>query len=354
MVYIFLMIFLFLIYYISRKKEGDQAQKNKFFLIAFFGACTLVMGFRNYTVGVDSYSYAVIYYNTAEKSLMDIILNSQSSRMETGYAVLMKLCSIIVEDYFFFQFVVSAIYCSCMAKFIYDNSEDVFLSTFLFLGIGLYLQAFGVTRQCLAVAIVINLWTCLKRKKKFWGLVLLLIAMSIHTSAIIFALAFFVFKFRNNRNVMRLLPLAFLIIAANYENVIPMFIEQYEKYNIYSINKSEIVGVGGSTIMWFVLGVLSSYFLYIKKIKYMDCSDEIVLSLLYVIGQFVGLYFSYADRIGLYFMPFVILMLPHVEKFFTSSDIKKIYRVGIIFCFASFYILNATMYEPLTYSTFFG
>lgn len=350
--YIGLVVLLVILNFAVLKNEKIENGDKKFIYI-FFAICGLVMGLRNYTVGRDTVSYANIYYNVTNMDMSYILSDKYDSKMEFGYVFMMKLCSLIKYDYFFFQFVVSMLFCLGMAKFVADNTEDKFLAACIFLGIGLYLSAFSAQRQFLAIMFVANSWTLLKKHKKMKAFLLILIAFSIHRSSMVFFGAFALFFFRKNRFLLKLVPVMIVFIALNISSIVTLFSTYLTQYEKYVSNTADILSARGSMIMWLIIGILSIYMIYGKYGVAGTKRLEAILCLLYVSLYYVGTHFNLVERIGDYFMPFAMTMLSSTDAMLFSKDVKKIYRTGVIFCFIAFFIVMVRNTPELAYSMFF-
>ena len=146
---------------------NDLKFKRKIFLLCFFSAASLIMGFRGLTVGTDTAEYCEIYFYITQKSWTQIFSSyGVFTQFEIGYAILMKLSSCICDNYFYFQFLVSVLYCLGMACFFYSDTNDILCKLIVFLGIGVYFRAFNITRQAFAVMLLVNSWKALKNQKK--------------------------------------------------------------------------------------------------------------------------------------------------------------------------------------------
>lgn len=112
-----------------------RSDKNVFLFVTF-SACALVMGLRADSVGADTGTYHKMFDYVAQTPVHLLVREFYFESMEVGYVLLMKLSSFVVNDYHFFQFVASTLFCLLAAKFIKDNSYNYKLLTIIFLGTG--------------------------------------------------------------------------------------------------------------------------------------------------------------------------------------------------------------------------
>ena len=357
MAYIVLVIIIVLAELLRERLHWDKVRKDRLFLGIVIFSCALLMGVRGGEVGVDTNSYQEIFDNISKSGFWDIVANRDDSRMEIGYALLMKVCSCIINNYFFFQIVVSFLFCFGMGKFIRDNSENIVMSTVIFVGSGIFLQAFGITRQYLAVVLVANSWTYLKEKRVIRSSLLIILAATVHNSAILFFIAIVVYLLKEKKLLLNLAPIAIVIVALNYEGIINAIIslsgDTFEKYNMYLGNSLARISAGGITVMWIIIGILSIYVVYQKSQISSSQKIEAIFSFSYVIFSFLGIYFNYADRVGYYFMPFILLTFPVAQRILNRIQLKRIYTAGVYVCFIALFLISGLGSGNLQYTTFF-
>lgn len=354
MVYILLLYFLLIL---SILLVGQKQKWHKIaFLLLFFSACALISGLRDVSVGIDTVTYHRMYHIYSNMRLSEILrIYSYGVSFDIGYSILIKLCSFVYDDYYFFQLVISIIYYIGMARFFYHSTDDLFTASIIFLGSGMFFYFFNVTRQMLAVIIVVNGWIDINQKKRFRALLAIFVATTIHSSSIVFLIAYLISLFRSNKKILMIIPALILYIFINYQKVISWVynsfsvFDKYEKY----IEGDEILGIGNVYIVWMIVLFLSLYIIY--RLKHFDGQDKIVaiLSLIYVTCSLTGLKISYIDRIGLYFLPFIAPMFISVKKSFKSDELKLIYNIGLIIGFVAFYLHTGLTHEPSIYQFYF-
>lgn len=374
MVYFALVIWILACAYFILYKKCNLikfACPQKSFLVLVFFVCALIMGLRGSTVGVDTLAYMRHFNEISEMSFWEIITSyNLKFSQELGYSFLMKITSLLIDNYYFFQLVVSMIYCFSMAKFIYDNTDDVFMGTVCFVGIGLYLQAFNVTQQLFAVAIAVNGWTCLRKRNVKGAVIALLLASIMHSSGVLFLVTYLIYHLVK-KGFTRLLPIGILLVAFNYRWILEVAVYIFPMYKRYLSGQYEVSHVGAVLIVWIIVAVLSLCVVYGKRLidyltckklgKYLSLKSDYsetqktvaVLCIVYVTACFIGMHFNYFERIGLYFMPFALILFPMVRSAFSNSNLKKIYYVGVCVCFLCFFLLTGWKAAQYEYTFFF-
>lgn len=357
MVYIGLYIWLWICGLLLIGKSSEK--RKKLFLFLFFTGCALVMGLRSYDVGIDTHNYYSGFYRISAMTFAEIIKRHN----DIGFALIEKLFSLVADNYYFFQVVMSMAYCYGMAYFIYYISNEylcgeLFSLCFIFLGLGMYLYAFNVSRQMLAAMLVVNSWIHLNKGKFVKAAVLYFFACTIHLSSIVFALAYMLYFFcRKHKWLAYALPMGMILIYLGIEPIInqALSIGLFEKYRKY-LDDSFRLGGGGIVFVWCVIVLLAVLIIYNKQ----TTSNEKMLSIfsiIYVLFMVLGSKIAFLDRISLYFLPFTLFTFIRYRQLFKQSKqyiaIYGIYNAVMCIGFSMFYF-RAISGIDLTYSFFFN
>lgn len=367
MIYVFQCIWVYLAAIICFGKKFDKIQmkrRQEYFLLITFVVFALIMGMRDMTVGIDTKTYAQHYAELANANWKEVLSgNSFQSTMEIGWNVLSKLCTYILPSYLFFQFVYAIVYCGLSAHFIL-KTKDVFVTTILFLGIGLYTGAFNVQRQFLAIILLANGYLFFKEKKLRLSIIYFICAILIHKSAFIFLIVLLVYQLRSNNTLIKLIPVVGVLLALNYSKLIALasqILPQYHSY--YSNERGTPQSASGVWIIWIIIIIIAVYTIYSNKIEDQDFKVECIFSIAYVLCNVVGLYFNYFERVGWYFMPLIPMMFYNfggyvdklcpicIKKYF-PVPIKLVYYIGLTVSFTLYYLLSCFTGSGLQYSFF--
>ena len=157
-------------------KKSKQRKKTFLFLSSLL--LILIAGFRDYSVGVDTATYANIYYNID-------YYNVGSTRFEIGFIYLFKLLHNISVNPGFMLIVVSIIDLGCTAYFIGKFSKDPMISVLLFVLLRTYFGQMNTIRAGLAIAISLVSFAIIIERRSIKRVVLaaliLFVAGSIHS-----------------------------------------------------------------------------------------------------------------------------------------------------------------------------
>lgn len=341
MIYYSLLLYIYFVAILCFYHKNKLKIKNKkiFLLLSFF-ALICISGFRSINVGVDTANYYDHYEIISNTSIMEICSTFRFNSIEIGYNLLAKICSVCVSDYIFFQFIVSTICGVGMMHFIYNNVDNVLIGVITYLGLGLYLFELNLSRQMLAVIFVINAWDYLIKGKRNICLLFLFIACSFHITSIIFVLLFIIYFFRNSKQVYKLIIIGIFISVMNYEYIITLARRFFPIFKNYYVNEKAIQQVGSVMYIW--LGIIIVAFTNIMKNNDKKQKMISVYSLIYVACNLIGMQFNSFERIGLYFLPFVIPMLDNSKYIFQRKYQRFFYLIMIIVLFSVMFIIRAS------------
>lgn len=356
MVYKLLVVYLFVVAYfyqfIKTTTNVDWKNRNLFLIPAFIGLF-FVMGFRSIFVGVDTYNYSVLFNSVAKLPLSIIISNYYTYDVEFGFVLFLKMISIFGGNYYLFQVVISFFFCFLMYRFIRDNMKDNYITgTFLFMSIGIYLLAFNITRQMLAVALVANAWSELKKTNSVMCILFGFMALSIHLSSIIAIFILSIYIIRDNRKLLLIVFILILIFPFIFFDLLPFVAKYLTSYGNYFSNTREIQEANMIKILWGIEGFMALYVIFLNKKFNSEDQFVAIMSLINVVSNVISLNFNYFERVGFYFYPFLILLFGILGNSIKDRFLNGIYYISINICFLLFFLRSASV-EQYIYSFFF-
>lgn len=164
-------------------------QRKIYFLIIIFSLLAIISSIRADSVGVDTLQYVRAY-----KGIRFLDWNEFDALWyEWGFSALCKLLNYITENPQLLIFITSIFIMISVAIFIYKNSPDVVLSSFLFITLNQYFYYMNIMRQAIAIAIILFVYEFLKKDKYILYSCGVLLATLFHQSAVI-CLVFILFK----------------------------------------------------------------------------------------------------------------------------------------------------------------
>lgn len=296
---------------ISLSFNWTETQK-KAYLIPVAAVAIILLGLRNTSVGADTANYAN-FFTFCKNGGIPSQYPIQS--FEIGYQILTKVTSYILPTYGYFFLLIAFVTISLYFKFIYDNSEQLIVSSIVFLGMT-YLPSYNLMRQWLGMALCMNALTLLKRKRYFWGTLIILLAFSIHTMMIFAVLIYPVILCKNCRKAIRLYLSgeALVIIGSSaFFRLISIFVPRYAKYVSSSSFASE-----GSVSSWMkVLIYFSISMLLYNKFVVEKNRDDLVYAIALSIAvcfSIMGNQFQMFHRVAFLYSGVICAAMPRALK----------------------------------------
>ncbi|WP_278245362.1 EpsG family protein [Ruminococcus sp. HUN007] len=323
--------------------------------LIFFGACVLIMGLRSITVGVDTAHYSAIFYTISETPWNIILTNWKTEACEIGYCILMKASASIFSSYYFFQFLIAALFNYLMLMFFRNNTKCYGLTAIIYLGLGTYTMAFNITRQMFSIAILTLAYDCFKKGNKKRSLLLYLIAITIHTVAVSFVLVYLFYLIKNNQKLILIVLCSIVLLTINFQIILRVVIKYVPMYAKFCKVSEQENSYGMIKYVWLVIAIISilNIYKYIKPSKHREDvpisvikeylnEDEVKTSrvitslscLVYVMCYCIGINVEFFERLGIIFVPFVIILFGQFQEQFIKKLLwKKTYSAIIFIAF---------------------
>lgn len=318
--------------------------RKKLFLFLTLTMMTLVLGLRSNNVGEDTEHYIHIFdcaasvswgdiFSSRFKTVYYVFPDGFADKIENGFLILIKIIRWFTVNPQMYLLIIAGLTMSFMAKFIFDNSTDVFFSTYILLCECLYMFAFNGVRQMLALSIGVNAYTLLKRKKNCCAVAAILLAAYIHNSALLFfALCPIVLfgqkagyrKYKMFKYVVGcaiLIPLLLPII----ERLTTIFLPRYTAYFAQNYWEAK---VGGTAVLWLTEALLI-LFMHRQKFRYEETFEFASIIAMYLMLEMIGLKITAVSRLAIYFRAFLILFFPKALQSLSCSKFRKIIAYGI-------------------------
>ncbi len=309
--------FTFLIYYIFKVKN------NIFQIICIICIVilySLPLAFRG-TTGTDSLQYYTIYkYGLSN-------WRRRENKLESVFLSLMSLCKnahLSVSAFFFLLSFIS-LACFCLVLFLEQARINVGIAAFLYMTI-IYVQSFNICRQVVAISLVLFALDLVLRKRRVLSIVLIVLAMGFHISAIV---GFFIFiliilyqqeipkKYLKNAIILALLVFLYCSfnpkIIANIVNLV-LHSSYYAGYfntrnlSAFTVVKNIIISAPIFILLW-------------KKLSEADSWAMIVTSIA-LFGLIVTSIGGDSSRAGLYLLVFCSLAV--AIKWYSKIQIANI------------------------------
>ena len=172
-----------------------------------------------------------------------------------------------------------------------------------------------------------------------------------HFSSIVFiiiSILFFILRKQKHFFHLLIIPIPLLVITYRYFlDIIKIFFPMYANY--FS-NTKTIQSVGFSFFIWIIiLGISLIELFYYEN----NVNNQIIaiFSILFVAFNLIGLSFNYGERIGLFFLPFVMVLYDNFNLKL-NKYLSVLFKSGLIVCYTVYFILSSSTAQYSNYSFF--
>jgi hypothetical protein len=284
----------------------DYQKRNKAALAFFFFLLTLLVMLRHESVGNDTRNY--IYYFRKFSNIPWGELGKSS--VEFGYSYFNKLVSVFSKEPQTFL-AVAAIAVSVMIYPTYKRlCVDSALTIVLFCTMSTFVMMFSGIRQMLVVGIGFITYEFTRRRKLIPYLLMLLLAVTIHTSGFMLAFMYPIYHAKITKKwLYALVPVLTVIFVFNRQifSALALILERYTQY-------SGSISSTGAYTMLILFSVFAVFTFLIPDEAKLD--KEVIglrnfLLLALVIQMFAPLH-TLAMRMNYYYIIFIPLLLPKI------------------------------------------
>lgn len=211
----------------SKRNKGTTCKLWFGFVVLIL---SIIEGFRAFGVGTDTSTYAKLF------------LIGDFTRFEFGYQVLCNFIRLFTKNASVFLFIIALITNGLVVRAVYRISSQPCVSVFSYMALYYYFNSFNAMRQYLAVAFVLTAYTYLKDNRYLRYFILILIAVSIHNTALVGLLLFPIHFIRLRENEIKAINvlntlfipvIVGLVGGAIFNSVLTIFLQLFPKYSIY-------------------------------------------------------------------------------------------------------------------------
>lgn len=364
-----------------------HANRNNFrkkqFVFVVFGIMTLISALRASTIGIDlDLHYAKNYELISSVNWSDIPIFATLKQYELGYCYFTKLLTYISTDVQFYIIFTSVVIYGVHGYFFYKKSEDIILSSSLFMFFCLFYMYMNIVRQAIAVSILIMAYLIFSESKKkvhnyVVFVLLVILASGFHSSAILCLVYLLFDKLKFTKIHMLLGIVVTALIYVGYSSVYKFVLSILggnDKYSSYLDSEEYGVGYMNLQSIYYVIITLGAFLLgyYIlvwkdktshklfAKQEYKVRSNEsfmLYMSFIAFACRLLIFKMSIITRFTFYFIPFVLILYPYaISKFKRRSNRiilnLTVYGVCLIY-FVWVTLSNAdTLYGVVPYEFF--
>lgn len=315
----------------------NSNKKNaKIFIVLCAVSLILILGLRSGSTGTrDTGVYLQAFESAKSSSNFEAFLDrigfeygENALFSEIGFFSYVWVSSLVLPTSQFFLLLTTAIIIGLTAKFIWDNSEEYGLSWIIFICLGSMTFTMNGMRQALAMSICLIAYTYAKNKKPIKFLLVVLIAILFHKSALIFLVVYFLANMKHNFKSTSLLIIGTALFFTLADRLVFMYDDVVgESYEIESFDSG-----GEITLTIYIIAIVLTLIVNTKESN--DEKSPFSLLALSVLGCaiYCSRYFSTQiyERISYYFFYFLMLLFPAVFKKISEKQRTIIVMVFVV------------------------
>lgn len=327
----------------------NERKKLKRIYITICGIIlVLFMGLRSQYVGSADSSH---YYAMMERAIVRSSWQEyyDADYVEAGFQFFVYCLSRVFKSPQMLLFVTSLIFVVAIMYCIYKNSNNVVLSTVMYITLGLMQFDMQGMRQALAMAICMFAFEFVKKRKLIPFVLLIILATQLHRTAFVFAVIYFIAMLSYNW-------WSLLLIAAG-SGVIFYFADSLMAFanDVFETEYAQEIDSGGfvATAIYVLIVLFAMIFSKnLKREKGEKPQTTImfltIVGMLSYIMRYVGV--GIAERISYYFMFGQILLLPNtISKL--DIEYKTLINAAVyVLCIGLFiYRLSSSDFIPYNF-----
>lgn len=299
----------------------DMNKRNKIIILCICSAIILIQGLRSISVGIDLSSY-IPALKPAKN--MDFFAGDTLYNYEIGYSLYSQLFSKINVSNQLYLFIVAMTIMIPIGYTWLKNSKMPGLSVFIYITLGFFTFSFSGLRQSIAIAILFFSFKYIQKKSLVKFSLCVALAISFHTTAIIFIIAY---------------PLYYLRLKPVHFNfIIPAFILFFifkadiflSIYSLYRGTDGKVENTNAYTMLIIMIIVLVLAYVFGSKDKQnLNFNAYKNYMLVAILVQILASQSNTIMRVGYYYYMFITLLIPEVIK--NQKDEKiRILAVGVL------------------------
>lgn len=246
-IYLGLIVYLLFLPLVVRRVEQRKEKQEKTILFWGVAAIFLLLALKRNTVGIDIAGYEAWYVDSKFRAWSDL----NYIYFENGYILWMKLFSKLGASFQLFMAVNYAIFCGALYAFIRKYSKDATMSLLIFVCYQFFVFVISGVRQMIAMAFCLIAYMIFDRRKKLstvWAIAIVLLAIQIHQSAVIFFLVLALARLRGKK-ILLPVYIAAILMSTEVRPMVWNFVDRY----VRKIDAYESISLGGNFI--FLIGI---------------------------------------------------------------------------------------------------
>lgn len=299
----------------------------------------VIIGFRDYQVGVDTYGYMLSFnefsnlYSLSWKSILEIY----SVNKEPLYVLFNLIISAFTDDFTVVLCGYALLYTIAVGVLVYRYSANPRWSFIVLLSLGFLYFAMAGIRQTMAMSILLFSYKYIKERKPLPFLLLVFLAYFFHNTSVVFLLAYPIAALKVNWKHLAALAAVYIVVFFfnGFVRFILFKLLNWERLSTYE-NRTVTLSFSGAVIQ---IAIFAFAYFFRKDAENNNRDNQILLNLSFLGCAFQLLSSVIAEffRISMYFSIFNILMIPNMAYAIRVKSNKKIVYLVIPMLLLTYY-----------------
>lgn len=327
-------------------------------LFFWFLYATIIMGLRG-DFSADYNSYTKWFYrinNISDISFWEYfgLHNVFSEYVETGYAIINRIVGHFTSNSIWL-FVVCAIVICLPVFLLFRKSAVPWLAALLWISIGPYLEGFNTMRGAMAASILIFSLKYLQERKLIKYVIVVLIATTFHSIAIIMLIAYCLPLIKPSKKSVFIILIIAVIVSASGEILAIRFNDVFHAApsDAEALSLLYRYSSSGASLLVPLLIEIMSFYIFFNEVENgkIDLEDTCIRmmfngNLIWILFQLLTIFTGYSTRLAMLFFYYPCIFIPFLVK--RERKYKTIYILITILA-VSWYLINTFIRYPPYY-----
>lgn len=320
-------------------KYGIQAHNYKKYILICGVLIAVVAAFRSSIAGSgDTFTYVQRYVTLQSYESFDFYYDKKLSKYplllsEAGFYYIMWLLGHVFKDGQTIVIVSSVFVTFAVCWFIYRNSVDAALSLTIYVCLGLFTFNMNGMRQAIAMSVCLFAYEYVKKQKFIPFILIVLLAMQFHRTAMCFIPMYFLPKLKNNASSW----LFYITGLATCLIFVDQIIAGYYQIGGKDYSGNMAADGGGLFVILLYLGAVVLT-LYNPQVLEKPAAKIAMLATLAGFTAYIARFFGVdlLERVSYYYFYFPILLIPEVFQeleFDEYKVVKVVFVTGSLLLF---------------------
>ena len=323
---------------IKKVCEHFNYKTGKIYGLILMGIYGLISAVRVSYVGNDTRNYLSIFNEVNS----GVDTSGWYNRFEAGFVLLNKVCAFFFDNSQCILIIAAIIIYMGFSLLVVKYSKDYWLSAFLFITLGYFGSTMNAIRLCMAYSIIIIAYDRLVNNNIKAFILLILMAMLFHKTAIVFLICAIVPYLKKLRFSFKIWLILTILAYVLTPLIVKLMIKIFPIYEYY-VDNYMTNGVSLGILLYiFVWTMILCIGLYIQKkcgkeidknIKYLNYLMMLTISILVL-----SMHFTLLDRVAQYFGLFSIIYVPNCINIVENRKMQYMLKCVVVVCFLVYFV----------------